>query len=1009
MAENAGAARDLEPLIADIGRRIFAHVQDRRPHLYQSDWWQGQAMAWAMRDPAFKVQLFRFVDVFPTLAGADDVTRHLQEYFEPDSGRLPAPLRWGLKAASPGRLGTGLTSRAIGYNIHAMAERFIAGRDAAAALPTLGHLRAQHMAFTLDVLGEASLSEEEAADYAARYTDLLVNLPREAASWPADDLLDQAPWGPLPRVNVSLKVTSLYSQIDPAAFESSKAAVLAALRPLFRLARENGVFLNLDLEQFRYRGLTYAVFRDLLLEPEFRDFPHAGIVVQAYLRDSPGDLQTLLELARSRGTPITVRLVKGAYWDYETVIAAQEHWPVPVFSHKADTDARYEELTRTLIANADHLHPALGTHNVRSMAHGVAATRAAGLPDGTLEIQMLHGMAEPLKQAVVDLGFRLREYVPVGEVVPGMAYLVRRLLENTANESFLRQTFVEGVDRVRLLAPPLPTPALRTVPPERLEVPPTDPEAPGVFVNEPHADFARRVDRQDMTAALAGVAATLDRELPLLIDGRSVETPTRITSVDPAHPDLVVGTVCSAGLHEADLAVEAARRSFPAWRATPARERAAVLFRAADLMRRRRFALAALEVREAGKPWREADADVTEAIDFLEYYGREALRLAEVRELSDVPGERDVLFYEPRGVAVVVPPWNFPLAIPTGMTAAALVTGNPVILKPANPTPFVAWELVRVLREAGLPDGVLAYLPGPGAEVGAHLVRHPGVDLIAFTGSLETGLFILREAAVVGPGQRSIKRVVLEMGGKNAIIVDADADLDQAVEGTVHSSFGYAGQKCSACSRVIVVEPLHDAFVSRLVSAAGSLRVGDPADPATRVGPVISHEALEKIRRYIALGQREATQALGDAASAMASAGGYFVPPHVFVDVPPAGTLAQEEIFGPVLSVFRARDFGHALELAADSRYALTGGLYSRSPGHIARSYEEFRVGNLYVNRGITGAMVGRQPFGGSRMSGIGSKAGGPDYLPQFVEPRAVAENTLRRGFAPPAELAGSV
>lgn len=987
----------LEPEIREIGERIFAAMADERPHIFSSDWWQGQLLEWAMRDETFKVQLFRFVDVFPTLRDTDQVAAHLQEYFDHPTGELPAALRWGLKAAGPGHLTTKAAAKAVAHNLRAMAERFIAGRDARAALPTLEKLRKDRMAFTLDVLGEASLSEAEAEAYQARYLELLETLPATTACWTADPLLDQAPWGILPRVNVSLKITSLYSQIDPLDFAGSKEAVKRRLRPLFRAARERGAFLNLDLEQFRYRDLTYAVFKELLLEDEFRDYPAFGVVVQAYLRDAEADLRDLVTFARMRGTPVTIRLVKGAYWDYETIAARREHWPVPVFTHKSDTDAQYEHLTRVLVEHWQDVRPALGTHNVRSIAHGLTAVRAAGLPDSTLEIQMLHGMAEPLKKAVVGLGVRLREYVPVGEVVPGMAYLVRRLLENTANESFLRRTFVEGAARAELLAAPLATPDLGAPTPVRFEVHPTDPAAPGPFVNTPHADFSREVNRRDMEKALGTVQTALGAHRPLLIAGREVETDRVIVSVNPARPQEVVGTVACAGLPEADRALAAAAAAFPLWRDTPPMERAAVLFKAADLMRRERFRLSAWEILEAGKTWPEADADVTEAVDFLEYYGREMIRLGEPRPLHDVPGEVDLLFYEPRGVAVVIAPWNFPLAILAGMTSAALVAGNPVIMKPANPTPMIAWEFARLLCEAGLPDGVLAFLPGPGAEVGDYLVRHPGVDLIAFTGGRGTGLHILREAAVVHPGQRSVKHVITEMGGKNAIIIDDDADLDAAVEGTVASAFGFSGQKCSACSRAVVIGDLYDDFVTRLVGATASLAVGDPALPATRMGPVINQQAFATIHGYIEQGQREAPLAL----AAPAPDGGYFIGPHIFVDVPPSAVIAQEEIFGPVLSVMRAKDFTEALTIAGGTAYALTGGLYSRRPRHIARAYREFRVGNLYINRGITGAMVGRQPFGGARMSGVGSKAGGPDYVLQFMEPRVVTENTVRRGFAP--------
>ncbi len=414
-------------------------------------------------------------------------------------------------------------------------------------------------------------------------------------------------------------------------------------------------------------------------------------------------------------------------------------------------------------------------------------------------------------------------------------------------------------------------------------------------------------------------------------------------------------------------------------------------------MRRRRLELAAWEVFEVGKGWREADADVIEAIDYLEYYGRETIRLAAPRALQRVAGESNLYFYEPRGVAAVIAPWNFPLAILTGMTAAALAAGNPAVVKPAEQSPVMGFHLMSILREAGLPPRACQLLQGGGA-LGAHLVRHPAVHLVAFTGSREVGLEILREAYTHRPGQEHVKRVVCEMGGKNAIVVDADADLDEAVAHALESAFNYQGQKCSAASRLILVGAVHDRVVERLVDAVRSLKIGPPKEPRHAIGPVIDAAALAKIESYIEIGKRE-----GKCLIRMdAPKSGYFAGPAIFAGIEPRHRLAQEEIFGPVLAVLGARDFDDALALANRSSYALTGGLFSRSPAHIEQAKREFRVGNLYINRGITGAVVGRQPFGGFKLSGIGSKAGGPDYLLQFLEPRTITENTLRHGFVPP-------
>jgi RHH-type proline utilization regulon transcriptional repressor/proline dehydrogenase/delta 1-pyrroline-5-carboxylate dehydrogenase len=401
-----------------------------------------------------------------------------------------------------------------------------------------------------------------------------------------------------------------------------------------------------------------------------------------------------------------------------------------------------------------------------------------------------------------------------------------------------------------------------------------------------------------------------------------------------------------------------------------------------------------------GKGWREADADVAEAMDYLKYYGREMLRLAKPRDTQRLPSETNLYLYEPRGVAVVIAPWNFPLAILTGMTAAALVTGNCALMKPAEQSPMMAAHLLVILRQAGLPDDACQLLQG-GGQLGAHLVRSPKIHLIAFTGSREVGLEILKEAYTHRPGQAHVKRVVCEMGGKNAVIVDNDADLDEAVAHIIDSAFGYQGQKCSAASRLILLEEVHDRSLSRLVEAVKSLKVGPPEDPRNAVGPLIDAAAKERVQEYIRVGKEEARCVL----EMDAPGDGFFVGPVIFSGVDPQNRIAQEEIFGPVLSVIKARDFDHALAIANDSLFALTGGVFSRSPAHIDRARREFRVGNLYVNRGVTGAVVERQPFGGLKLSGIGSKAGGPDYLLQFLEPRTISENTLRHGFMPPVEL----
>ncbi len=998
---------DLETLTIRYGHEIFGRLA--RPTLlpFGPSWWDERLMEWSMGDEAIKVQLFRFVDVLPLLRTPADITRHLREYFGQTHERLPGWLTFALRwLPSRGVLGALLAATAH-RSAERLARKFIAGSNLEEAIDAIAALRRRSLTFTVDLLGEATITEAEAEASQREYTDIIAGLSRRVNGWEAIDLIDRDDQDrPLPRVNVSVKLSSLYSQFDPLDPDGTSRMVRARLRPILRAAREHQAFVNFDMEQFASKDVTLQIFREVLDEPEFRDWRDVGIAIQAYLRDCERDLAQLAEWSQRRGTPVWVRLVKGAYWDYETIISRQFGWPCPVWAHKWETDANYEKITRFLMEHHQWLRPALASHNVRSLAHTLALAKVLNLPPRAFEIQMLYGMAEPIKDALVAMGQRVRVYTPYGELLPGMAYLVRRLLENTANESFLRASFTEHIPEEQLLMNPL----LKTRNSElgtrnemhsNASAPHSTSRAPR-FTEEPLADFSRAETRTAMQTALQQVAGQLGRTYPVVINNRDLSPSATFDSVNPSHKRQFVGKCARATVEQANQAVAAAITAFPAWRDTEPAKRAQHLFDAANVMRRRRYELSAWQVYECGKPWREADADVAETIDYCDFYAHEMIRLANPRH-RDVAGEDNSYFYEPRGVAVVIAPWNFPLAILAGMTAAALVTGNTVVMKPAEQSSVIGAKLMEIFREVGLPDGVACYLPGIGEEIGPTLVNHRDVSLIAFTGSRHVGLTINRQAAEMPAGQQHVKRVIAEMGGKNAIIVDDDADLDEAVHGVVWSAFGYAGQKCSACSRVIVPEPLYDNFVKRLVEATRSLKVAPAEDPGCSLGPVIDEEAQQRILKTIEKSKSEGRLAFAGDLGPLVDEG-FYVAPHIFADVSPTASLAQEEIFGPVLAVLKSRDLTHALEIANGTAYALTGGLYSRSPEHIGRVKREFRVGNLYINRKITGALVDRQPFGGFKMSGIGSKAGGPDYLLQFVLPRTITENTLRRGFAPATE-----
>jgi RHH-type proline utilization regulon transcriptional repressor/proline dehydrogenase/delta 1-pyrroline-5-carboxylate dehydrogenase len=957
----------------------------------------------AMANAGLRTQLFRFVDALPAMSDDADLYRHVEEYFGGEV--LPSLFSYGLSQSRwvPG--GRKLVAAVARREVARMATQFIVAIDATNTAAQLGALWRRGRAATVDLLGEHTHSQAEADRYAARLAGLVSVLIEASRAWPADEVLERDDLGPLGRVAVAIKPTALAPDFTALTCDAGVSSAARRLMPILESAADSGAQVWFDLERYEVKRVTHRLVRELLSRPELARL-QAGIVVQTYLRDSYEDLVSLCDWAQAREVPLGIRLVKGAYWDTETVVAQAASWPVPVYEKKGDTDANFERCVRLVHSYHGRVRAAFGSHNLRSLAYAIAAARAAGIADNGYEVQLLWGMAEPVHEAFHQLGFRLRVYSPMGELVPGMAYLVRRLLENTSNDSFVRLRFAEHKELSALVAAPVadlgaaPATALS---PAVIDRPVTDLRHPRPYAPEPLVRWFAPEAPGLMGTAIAKVRASLGGEVLGLIGASELRTQRTIVSVDPADPARIVAVSACCGTSEADRAVEEASAAFDHWGRAPVGERAGVLFRAAHWLRSRKLEVAALEVFEAGKCWDDADADVAEAIDFLEYYGREALRLAEGHEVQSPPGEINRLSYHGGGVAVVISPWNFPLAIASGMVSAALVAGNTVVFKPAEQTPAVAAVLVRALRESGLPSGVLSFVPGLGEEIGAHLVTHPDVSLVAFTGSKQVGLGIVESASRTTAAQREIRRVIAELGGKNAIIIDSDADLDEAVPAAMRSVFGFCGQRCSAASRIITVGAVHDLFLERFVEATRSLTIGPPAQQGTQLGPVIDEDSVKRIR-----GWQDRADQFGHVVLRLDDLPetGYFVAPTIVDEAVPGSPLVTEEIFGPVAAVMPARNFDHALQLANETDFALTAGIISRSPSRIERASAMLRGGNIYVNRAITGAVVGRQPFGGHGMSGVGSKAGGPDYLLHFVHPRVVTENTLRQGFAPVDEPA---
>ncbi len=951
-----------------VGNQLEENIQTIGAKILDADrssFWDGfrlddKIMNWAMEKEELRVQLFQLIDCLPSLHSKTEIASHLQEYLTLPS--LQSLINFSLQSPA-----ATIAANTFESSVSTLARRYICGENLAEALKTIERLKKDGMSFTVDLLGEAVISQTEAEAYLQKYLNLMTELRSKLAG----------------DIQVSVKLSAFYANFDPLDPQTTMQQVSVPIKTLLRRAQELNCGVHFDMEQYQYKDLTFHILKEICLEEEFRHRSDIGFTLQAYLQDSAKDLQGLITWAKERGTPITLRLIKGAYWDQETIKAYQQGWSAPVFDHKSNTDANFEQLMTTLLEHHTYLKAAIGSHNVRSLAKALVLQKMLDIPPDRFEVQALYGMGEKYMKTIAQMGYPVRIYCPYGELIPGMSYLIRRLLENTANSSFLRLSTKEKRPIAELLAPPVPETIVSSAKVITFDG----------FSNAPDTDYTQADLRQKQQAAIDRVKQLFNQTYLPIIDGQPMETEQYIDSVNPSRFSEVVGKIGMASIPQTDRAIAVAQKSFSDWKHTPVSDRANILRRAADLMAAQRYELSAWIMWEVGKPIREADAEVSEAIDFCRYYAKEMERLAQPHT-RHVPGEENYYGYQPRGITVVISPWNFPLAIAVGMSSAALVAGNTVIFKPAAQSSVIGAKIAQIFQQAGLPQGVFTYLPGRGAEIGSYLVQHPQIHLYAFTGSQSVGCDIYAQAAILRPKQRHLKRVIAEMGGKNAIIVDASADLDQAVAGVVHSAFGYAGQKCSACSRAIVLDAVYDRFLARLIETTKTLIVGEAQLPSTQVGPVIDRSSQAKIQAYIAQGKNVTS-------GAPVPDYGYYVSPTIVADLDPQDPIAQEEIFGPVLGVMRASTFDRALEIANDTAYALTGGIYSRTPSHLELGKTHFEVGNLYINRGITGALVDRHPFGGFKLSGTGTKAGGKDYLLQFLEPRAISENLQRQGYAP--------
>lgn len=1012
----------IERRIVEIGMEIFERAVEASPRAWQRDWWLEQMTRVVDSDARLKAAVFQFVDCLPTLADDAAIARHLWEYLTARQAPIPRCGAWILDCARRGGPLAGLVGRCAHIGARMMAGRFVTGHDAASTFRTLQQLRHNGLAFTLDVLGESTTSHERADAYVKTYLDLMTDLCPLTAGWPAAPILDDTDFGPQPRVNISIKLTGLDPHFDPICPEASIEAVCRRLRPLLRCARELSAFLNIDIESFKHRTLTFDLFESVLSEPEFRDFPDVGIVVQAYLRDGEHDLARMIDFARRRGTRFAVRLVKGAYWDSETTFAVRNATPPPVWTRKWESDACYERMARDLLEARQWIRPCFASHNVRTIAAVMGwAERLGAAPTG-YEFQMLYGMGDPLKQAVARMGRCVRVYAPCGDMIPGMAYLIRRLLENTSNDSFLKQGFRDRTMYDRRLADPASArPSSAPLPRLHYSDPPDDPAPLGrVFRHTPRWGFVLREQRERMMAALKSNPQP-GHEHVLLIAGQPVSTESRFNVVNPARPSEVLAVVHLAGVPEADMATAAAVRAWPTWRDQPAMDRCRALAKWADVMEQARAELAAALVKQVGMLWREADAEIAAAIDYVRLHAQIAEVWCDGVRRRGVPGEDNVTRWSPKGVCVIVSDIASPLAFMIGTASAAIAAGNVVIAVFPAQVAASARHVLHLATEAGTPFGVLTGLPVGDESVALHLAQHGDVRLVAAAGSGRTCQTLHTASTIIRTGQRRMRTCLMEWHGDAAMIIDDDADVDAAVGGALQSAFRFAGQARDVVNHVIAVGRVYETFVARLREAIGSLRVGDPADPTTHIGPVIDATSRDVLQTFIEREER-AGRALGRGRCPIGSADGYFVEPILLSGSRATATggvrhgpdghadvSVHPEAKGPLLWLSRAESFQDAVRWVNDLPGARIAGVYSRSPMNIEQARRLLDVSTLFINRPTIGGEVDRHPLGASSVGGGeiartfagGIRLGDSRFLLNFFDARTVSENTLRHGFAP--------
>ncbi len=943
---------------------------------------QDQLMKFAMSNDTFRAQLFRFIDLYPRLQSDDDVYEILRAYLKDAS--TPSVLTQALKA---GGLAKGLVNRVVRESILNMATTFIVGETIEDAQK--GILRAAQKGWlnSIDLLGEKALSPHEAKHYRDEYLAVIASLAHSRSHRKKDLEASQRhrkhTFG-VPNDNVSIKLSSLYAPMNSIAFDEVRREMFERLKPLLDAAAKNEVTLNFDMEHEATKELTIALFKDALQYSS----GHLSIAIQAYLKSIDDDIADLVQWVQTHKKLVTVRIIKGAYWDAESLEAKAKGWPSPCWENKHESDAAFERALKSLFEAAPRekkdsgILVAAGTHNLRSIAMAIALRDEMGLHRDTLEFQMLYGMADEFKEALSSSAERVREYMPVGDMIVGMSYLVRRLLENTSNQGWLLSREKEDDHDKLFESPHLES---ESEPPsernqKRLEESYRN-RNHGIgdfelndFHNVSPFDFSKSRVRNKMRKTLAKI--------------ESVRPKTSTTHADEEGVQVAL----------AKFSKSAKSRFNHSW----IQERAACLMRVAAAFEENKMFWCALLIKKGDKTWRDADGEVCEAIDFCRYYARQALALSWQHKLTSSKSESHHLLLRPIGNFAAIAPWNFPLAILCGISLGPWVCGNNLLLKPAEQRTQIAAHFMDCLRECGVDESSFVFVPGSGEKVGRALVESPDIHGVTFTGSLEVGLSIMRSSHEQAQKHGFFKKLVVELGGKNAMYIDRTADLDEAIPAIIASAFGYAGQKCSACSRLYIDDTIFDVCLERLRESMHAWRVGDPIDPSIDMGPLVDAKAREKFMRYRKAAYNEGKVIFeGQLSEGLLSSPRAYVAPLIAVFEDENSKCIQDEIFGPLLSVIRVKDYDDAKSRIHASKYQLTAGIFSRDPRQLEDASHSFLAGNLYINRSITGAEVHKNPFGGHGLSGVGYKAGGPHYLKQFVKEHSITENMMRQGFSP--------